>query len=124
MKAKVNGTEIHYELYGAEGAPWLVLSHSLACSARMWDPQIAAFKDRYRILAYDMRGHGASAAPTGSYSLDMLADDVLALMQHLKIASAVFCGLSIGGLIGMWLGAHAADRIERLVLAKIGRAHV
>ena len=117
MKAKVNGTEIHYELYGAEGAPWLVLSHSLACSARMWDPQIAAFKDRYRILAYDMRGHGASAAPTGSYSLDMLADDVLALMQQLKIASAVFCGLSIGGMIGQTLALKQPAKFERMVVA-------
>ncbi len=75
MKAKVNGIEISYELHGKEGAPWLTLSHSLACSVRMWDPQIAAFKDRYRILAFDTRGHGASAAPKGAYTLEALADD-------------------------------------------------
>ena len=74
MKAKLNGSELYYEVHGKEGAPWLVLSHSLACSARMWDPQIEAFKDRWRILAYDMRGHGASAAPQGPYTLDMLAE--------------------------------------------------
>ena len=65
MKAKVNGIEIYYELHGKEGAPWLVLSHSLACSLRMWDPQIEAFKASHRILAYDMRGHGQTSAPAG-----------------------------------------------------------
>ena len=63
MKAKVNGTELNYEVSGKEGAPWLVFSHSLACNVRMWDPTIAALKDHYRILNYDMRGHGQSAAP-------------------------------------------------------------
>ena len=89
MIAKVNGIEIHYEIHGREGAPWLVLSHSLACSGRMWDPQLEAFKDRYRILNYDMRGHGQSEAPRGAYTLELLADDVLALMQSLKIKKAI-----------------------------------
>ena len=117
MKAKVNGTELNYELHGSEGAPWLVLSHSLACSVRMWDPQIAAFKDRFRILAYDMRGHGASAAPAGAYSLDMLADDVLALLDALKVKTAVYCGLSIGGMIGQTLALRGKGPFERMVLA-------
>ena len=66
MKAKVNGIEIYYEIHGKEGAPWLVLSHSLACSVRMWDrADRAAFKDRYRILNYDMRGHGAERGAEG-----------------------------------------------------------
>ena len=77
MKASVNGIDINYEVSGKEGAPWLVLSHSLACTVRMWDPQVEAFKDRFHILNYDMRGHGATSAPQGPYSLDMLADDVL-----------------------------------------------
>ena len=117
MKAKVNGIEINYELHGREGAPWLVLSHSLAFSVRMWDPQIAAFKDRFRILAYDMRGHGASAAPAGAYSLDMLADDVLALLDALKVKTAVYCGLSIGGMIGQTLALRGKGPFERMVLA-------
>lgn len=100
MKAKTNGIETHYELHGREGAPWLVLSHSLACSTRMWDPQIEALKGEYRILAYDTRGHGASDAPGGAYTLDMLADDLKALLDHLGIASANYCGLSMGGMIG------------------------
>ena len=117
MKAKVNGIEINYELHGREGAPWLVLSHSLACSVRMWDPQIAAFKDRFRILAYDMRGHGASAAPAGAYSLGMLADDVLALLDALNVKTAIYCGLSIGGMIGQTLALRGKGPFERMVLA-------
>ena len=122
MKAKLNGSELYYEVHGKEGAPWLVLSHSLACSARMWDPQIEAFGDRWRILAYDMRGHGASAAPQGPYSLDMLADDVIALMKHAGIGRATFIGLSIGGMIGQTLALKQPALFERMVLADTGHA--
>jgi 3-oxoadipate enol-lactonase len=118
--AKVNGTEINYEVSGKEGAPWLVLSHSLACTTRMWDPQIAAFKDRYRILNYDMRGHGASAAPAGPYSLEMLADDVAALMKQLNIQRATFIGLSIGGMIGQTLALRPTTLFDKMVLADTG----
>jgi 3-oxoadipate enol-lactonase len=120
VKAKVNGTELYYELHGKEGAPWLILSHSLACTARMWDPQIAAFKDRYRILAYDLRGHGASAAPAGPYTFDMLADDVLGLMKECRIARARFVGLSIGGMIGQTLALKNPAPFEKMVLADTG----
>ena len=120
MKAKVNGTELYYELHGKEGAPWLIFSHSLACTVRMWDPQIAAFKDRYRILAYDMRGHGQSAAPAAPYTLEMLADDVLALMKELRIQRAHYVGLSIGGMIGQHLALKDPGRFERMVLADTG----
>ena len=120
MKAKVNGTELYYELHGSEGAPWLIFSHSLACTVRMWDPQIAAFRDRYRILAYDMRGHGQSAAPAGPYTLDMLADDVLALLRELKIDRARYVGLSIGGMIGQHLALKEPKRFEKMVLADTG----
>jgi 3-oxoadipate enol-lactonase len=122
MKAKVNGSELYYEVSGKEGAPWLVLSHSLACTTRMWDPQIAAFKDRYRILNYDMRGHGASAAPVGPYSLDMLADDVAALMKQLNIQRATFIGLSIGGMIGQTLALRPTTLFDKMVLADTGHA--
>jgi 3-oxoadipate enol-lactonase len=122
MKAKLNGTEISYEIHGKEGAPWLVLSHSLACSARMWDPQIQAFSDRFRILAYDLRGHGASAAPAAPYTLDMLADDVVALMKHAGIERAAFVGLSIGGMIGQTLALKQPQLFERMVLADTGHA--
>ena len=117
MKAKVNGTEINYELHGKEGAPWLVLSHSLACTIRMWDPQIEAFKASHRILAYDMRGHGASAAPKGPYSLDMFAEDVLALMKSVGARRAAFVGLSIGGMIGQTLALKNPAPFTGMVLA-------
>ena len=120
MKAKVNGSELYYEVSGKESAPWLVLSHSLACTVRMWDPTVAAFKERYRILNYDMRGHGQSAAPKGPYTLDMLADDALGLMQELKIERCKFIGLSIGGMIGQHLALKEPKRFERMVLADTG----
>jgi len=122
MKAKVNGTELYYEVTGKEGAPWLILSHSLACTVRMWDPQVAAFKDRYRILNYDMRGHGQSAAPQGPYTLDMLADDVLGLMKELKIERAAYMGLSIGGMIGQTLALRQTKLFDKMVLADTSHA--
>jgi 3-oxoadipate enol-lactonase len=122
MKAKVNGTELNYEVSGSEGKPWLVLSHSLACTVRMWDPQVAAFQGRFRILNYDMRGHGASAAPDGAYTLDMLADDVVGLMKELKIQSAIYVGLSIGGMIGQTLALRQTKLFDKMVLADTGHA--
>ena len=122
MKAKVNGTELNYEVSGREGAPWLVFSHSLACNVRMWDPTIAALKDKYRILNYDMRGHGQSAAPGGPYTLDMLADDVLGLMKELKIERATFIGLSIGGMIGQTLALRQTKLFDKMVLCDTGHS--
>jgi 3-oxoadipate enol-lactonase len=117
MKAKVNGIEANYELHGREGAPWLVLSHSLACSVRMWDPQIAALKDRYRILAYDTRGHGGSEAPKGAYSLELLADDLQALLEHLGATHPHYCGLSMGGMIGQTFALKYPGVFRTLMLA-------
>ncbi|HET9351002.1 MAG TPA: 3-oxoadipate enol-lactonase [Burkholderiales bacterium] len=117
MKTRANGIEIHYEVHGKEGAPWLVLSHSLACSVRMWDPQIAALKDQYRILAYDTRGHGATEATKGSYTLELLADDLFFLLKELKIASAHFCGLSMGGMIGQTFALKYPGVFRTLTLA-------
>ena len=114
MKAKVNGIELNYEVSGKEGAPWLVFSHSLACNVRMWDPTIAAFKDQYRILNYDMRGHGQSNAPGGAYTLDMLADDVLGLMKELKIeARAEKEGITMRTLIEQGLRQALTHRREK-----------
>jgi 3-oxoadipate enol-lactonase len=122
MKAKVNGTELYYEVSGREGASWLVFSHSLACNVRMWDPTIAALKDQYRILNYDMRGHGSSAAPSGPYTLDMLADDVLGLMKECRIERCTFVGLSIGGMIGQTLALRRTRHFEKMVLADTGHS--
>jgi 3-oxoadipate enol-lactonase len=117
MKIKANGIEVNYEVHGMEGAPWLVLSHSLACSVRMWDPQIAALKDSYRILAYDTRGHGATEAPKGAYTLDMLADDLFFLLKELKISSTHYCGLSMGGMIGQTFALKYPGVFRTLTLA-------
>ena len=120
MKAKVNGIETNYEIHGAEGAPWLTFSHSLACSLRMWEGQVAAFKDRFRILVYDTRGHGESEAPKGPYSLDMLAEDLRQLLDHLKIKRTHFVGLSMGGMIGQVLALTDPGLFDRVVLADTG----
>jgi 3-oxoadipate enol-lactonase len=117
MKTRANGIEINYEIHGKEGAPWLLLSHSLACSVRMWDPQIAALKDKYRILAFDTRGHGATEAPKGAYTLELLADDLFFLLKELKITAAHFCGLSMGGMIGQTFALKYPGVFQSLTLA-------
>jgi 3-oxoadipate enol-lactonase len=117
MKAKANGIDVYYEIHGSEGAPWLTLSHSLACSVRMWDEQIATFKDRYRILAYDTRGHGQTSAPAGDYTLAQLADDLKGLLDHLKISKTHYCGLSMGGMIGQTFALKYPGILQTLVLA-------
>jgi len=117
MKAKANGIDVYYEIHGKEGAPWLTLSHSLACSVRMWDEQIASFKDRYRILAYDTRGHGQSSAPAGDYTLEQLADDLKGLLDHLQISKTHYCGLSMGGMIGQTFALKYPGILQTLVLA-------
>ena len=117
MKAQVNGIEMYYEVHGKEGAPWLTLSHSLACSVRMWDPQIEALKGRYRILAYDTRGHGESMAPAGPYTLEMLAADLHALLKHLNIERTHFAGLSMGGMIGQTFALKYPGVLASLILA-------
>lgn len=122
MKANVNGIEVNYEIHGREGAPWITWCHSLSCSVRMWDPQIPAFKDRYRLLLVDMRGHGASSAPPPPYSLDLLADDVLGLLKHLGIARTHFVGLSIGGMIGQMIALRQPAVLDRLALCDTGHA--
>jgi 3-oxoadipate enol-lactonase len=117
MQASVNGIETYYEIHGKEGAPWLAFSHSLACNVRMWDGQIAALKDRFRILAYDTRGHGQSAAPAGAYTLEALADDLRALLSHLDVQRLHFVGLSMGGMIGQTFGLKYPGLFSSLTLA-------
>jgi 3-oxoadipate enol-lactonase len=117
MKATANGIEVYYEIHGREGAPWLVLSHSLACSVRMWDPQIEALKADYCVLAYDTRGHGATEATPGAYTLDLLADDLLALLKALNVDKPHFCGLSMGGMIGQTFALRYPGALRSLALA-------
>jgi len=105
----------HY-LEGPDAAPVLMFSNSLGTNYRMWDPQVPVLSGRYRVLRYDTRGHGASEVAPGPYDIALLGRDVLALLDQLGLARVTFCGLSIGGMIGTWLGAHAPERVERLVL--------
>jgi 3-oxoadipate enol-lactonase len=99
MHATTNGLRIHYEIDGS--GPWVVLSHSLACSTGMWDEQVEALKSRYRVLRFDTRGHGASDAPAGAYTLQQMAEDLHGLLAAAGVERPHFVGLSMGGMIGM-----------------------
>ncbi|WP_029918624.1 3-oxoadipate enol-lactonase [Nevskia soli] len=111
---------------GRSQAPWLLLCNSLGASSDMWRPQVAALAAQFRVLRYDRRGHGRSSTPAGPYTIEDLAGDALAVLDHAGAERAHFCGLSMGGLVGQWLALNAPQRIERLVLcstaAKIGTA--
>jgi 3-oxoadipate enol-lactonase len=98
MKISANGIDINYSIEG-EG-PWLTMSHSLACNLHMWDEEAKRLSRRYKVLRYDTRGHGLSGAPAGAYTLELLADDLHALLQALGVKSTHFVGLSMGGMIG------------------------
>jgi 3-oxoadipate enol-lactonase len=108
--------ELNYVLEGPEDAPILVLSNSLGTNLGMWDDQASVLRERFQLLRYDQRGHGASPVPSGPYKIEELGLDALALLDRLEIGRASFCGLSIGGLVGMWLASEAPERVERLVL--------
>jgi 3-oxoadipate enol-lactonase/4-carboxymuconolactone decarboxylase len=115
--ADSQGCRIYYRLEGVPGRPLLVLVHSLGTDHGMWDPQMPALLSRFQVLRLDLRGHGASDAPAGDYTIAQLAGDVLAAVDAAGHDRFAYCGLSLGGMIGQWLGAIAAGRIERLVLA-------
>ena len=125
---RIQEGELNYRLDGPQGAPVLVLSNSLGTDLGMWDAQIPAFTEHFQVLRYDTRGHGQSLVSEGPYSIEQLGRDVLALMDALHIERAHFCGLSMGGLIGQWLGIHAGERLNKLVVcntaAKIGEPSV
>jgi len=108
---------VHYTLAGPEGAPVVVLSHSLGADLSMWDPQVPALEGAFRVLRYDGRGHGQTMVTPGPCTIADLGEDILRLLDALDLKSVHFCGLSIGGLIGMWLGANAPQRIAKLVLS-------
>lgn len=118
--ADLDGVRLYYELSGAPPADVLVLAHSLGASLRMWDRIVPALERRYQVLRYDTRGHGESGIPAAPCTVAELAGDAVALLDHLGHDSAHFCGLSLGGVVGMQLCIHQARRIERLVLANTG----
>jgi 3-oxoadipate enol-lactonase len=118
VKVKVNGVEIAYRIEGREGAPWLTFSNSLATDMGMWDDQVAALEDDFRILRYDKRGHGESATPArGDIPIETLVADLIALWDALGIRKSHFVGLSIGGMTGFGLGLDHPDRVASLTLA-------
>jgi 3-oxoadipate enol-lactonase len=107
---------VNHTLEGPEDAPVLVLSNSLGSTLEMWNDQASVLRERFRLVRYDQRGHGGSPVPSGPYKIEDLGLDLLALMDRLGIERVSFCGLSIGGLVGMWLASEDPDRVERLVL--------
>jgi 3-oxoadipate enol-lactonase len=111
-----DGARIAYRIEGAAEGPVVLLSNSLGATMSMWQGQMAALSPWFRVVRYDSRGHGLSSGPPGDYSIARLARDVVELLDSLSIERAAFCGLSMGGMVGQWLGAHAADRLSRLIL--------
>ncbi|MFP6709497.1 MAG: 3-oxoadipate enol-lactonase [Alphaproteobacteria bacterium] len=116
MKFLGNGISIEYELFGPEGAPTVVVSHSLASSLIMWAPQLPPLALKFQVLCYDTRGHGGTAAPAGKYTLDMLGDDAMALMDGLGLHKVHWVGLSMGGMIGQNIALREASRFNSLTL--------
>ncbi len=114
---KIGNNTCYYRLDGHADRPVLIFSHSLGLDHGMWDAQAADLLPYFRILRYDTRGHGASSAPAGDYVMADLARDVLALADSCGVTQFAFCGLSLGGMIGQWLAAHAPERVTQLVLA-------
>jgi 3-oxoadipate enol-lactonase len=112
-----DGCRLAYRFDGPEAAPVLLLSNSLGTDLSMWEPQMADWTERFRVLRYDQRGHGGSDAPAGAYSLDRLGRDILELLDALALDVVDFCGLSLGGMMGQWMGVRAPDRLKRLVIA-------
>jgi 3-oxoadipate enol-lactonase len=115
-RIQANGIQLHYELTGPADRPVVLLSNSLGTRPEMWDPQMQALTRRYRVLRYDSRGHGRSDAPDGPYTIEMLADDAVGLLDALEIERVHFCGLSMGGMVGQVLGARHGDRLVTLAL--------
>ena len=113
----VGGLNCFYRLEGRDGSPVLILSHSLGQDHGMWDAQARDLSEDFRVLRYDIRGHGATDVTPGDYRIEQLGADVLALAEALAVDRFAFCGLSLGGMIGQWLAAHAPDRVTGLVLA-------
>ncbi len=114
---EANRCPIDVQIDGPDHAPVLMLSNSLGTNLHMWDTQVPAFTARFRVVRYDSRGHGRSGAPPGPYTIAMLGRDALAVMDALGLEKVNWCGLSKGGMVGMWLGANAPERIDRLVLS-------
>ena len=111
-----DGCPIHVAIDGRDEGPAIVLSNSLGATIKMWEPQLAALGTQFRVIRYDRRGHGRSGT-AGLYSFERFGRDVLAILDALNIRKAHWCGLSMGGMVGQWLGANAPERFDKIVLA-------
>ena len=120
-----NDAAINYATFGDASKPAIIFSNSLGTNYQMWQPQINFFKKDYFIVCYDTRGHGESTAPQGPYTINQLGQDVINLLDHLNVAKASFCGISMGGLTGQWLAIHHPERFNHVIVcntaAKIGQ---
>lgn len=116
MRIIAHDIEVNYDLSGGEGAPVVMLAHALSSSLRMWDHQVPALTPHFRVLRYDIRGHGATDAPAGPYTLDQLGADAVALLDALGIERVHMVGLSMGGMIAQNLGLYYSHRLSSLVL--------
>ena len=112
-----DGCRLNVAVDGPEDAPALMLSNSLGCTLAMWEPQMTAFTKAFRVIRYDRRGHGKSDVPQPPYAMERFGRDALAILDALGIAKTHWCGLSMGGMVGQWLGANAPSRFDRIVLA-------
>jgi len=122
MKVDANGVRINVALSGNTSAPVVLMSHSLATSLDLWSPQLVVLEPQFRVLRYDTRGHGASDAPQGAYTLAQLADDAVAVMDALDIEAVHWVGISMGGMIGQAVALNHAERLRSLVLCDTAAA--
>jgi len=105
-----DGCLLNVSVEGRDGGPTLMLSNSLGCTLQMWEPQMKALTQLFRVIRYDRRGHGKSGVPPGPYSMERFGRDALAILDDLNIEKTHWCGLSMGGMVGQWLGANAPER--------------
>jgi 3-oxoadipate enol-lactonase len=116
MHINANGITFNYQIDGAQHAPWLIFSNSLATNFSMWDDQTRSLSGSFRILRYDQRGHGKTEAPEARYPFAILLADAIALMDAFEIRRAHFCGLSLGGATALGLAEIYPDRIDRVIV--------
>jgi 3-oxoadipate enol-lactonase len=107
--------DVAFDEAGLRTGQTLVLAHAIGASRAMWNPQLARLAEHYRVISYDHRGHGASPVPPGPYAIEDLGLDLIHLLDRLRVNRASICGLSLGGMVGLWVAAHAPERVERLI---------
>ena len=112
-----DGCLLNVSVEGRDGGPTLMLSNSLGTTMAMWEPQMKALTQLFRVIRYDRRGHGKSGVPPGPYSMERFGRDVLAILDDLNIEKMHWCGLSMGGMVGQWLGANAPERMGKIILS-------